>query len=239
MKKRKPFALIVDDSSEFNSLFIRQLGSLGIEAEAVTTPKSFNEKLKQKKPDLGFIDLNLMGSVSGFELVKSTRAAFPNLPLFVVSSQADLGHVSHALEIGANDFIVKPVEVDSLLLGSKLSGYVSTAEVLSNQFALLEVPDGGVPAQVGIGFQIQEVDELGIKICGKHLLLRGAVVYLSGPGLGEITGVTDKPLLLTVTSASVSADGKSYMAYAEFDSDDRDLLTAVRRWLAMKIDANA
>src|SRR5581483_6217712 len=104
-------ALVLDDDPDFLNLAIFVLRQLGIRTEITSTPNDFLDKFKNSKPDCCFIDLNLGGLISGFALVQSIRSGFgKNLPVFVISSASDAQAIAHALEVGANDFIIKPLD---------------------------------------------------------------------------------------------------------------------------------
>lgn len=66
-------------------------------------------------------DINMPG-ISGFELLQEVRKVLPNIPIFMSSAYTDTERQSLAKELGANDYITKPV--DFILLKEKITNIV-------------------------------------------------------------------------------------------------------------------
>lgn len=58
-------------------------------------------------------DINMPG-LSGFELLKDVKEFLPQLPIFMSSAYTDTERQSLAKELGADDYITKPVDFKSL-----------------------------------------------------------------------------------------------------------------------------
>lgn len=58
-------------------------------------------------------DINMPG-ISGFELLQEVRKVLPLIPIFMSSAYTDTERQSLAKELGANDYITKPVDFISL-----------------------------------------------------------------------------------------------------------------------------
>lgn len=73
--------------------------------------------LKQNQPDILLLDL-VMPEVSGFEVLKQLREyeQFAHLPVIILTSSSDPASKLQALELGATDFLAKPVDVIELKL---------------------------------------------------------------------------------------------------------------------------
>jgi two-component system chemotaxis response regulator CheY len=227
----RPKALIVEDDEVQAKVLQVVLSRLGIEVYHVKTANEFIGKIKSLKPDFCLVDLNVESLGIGFSVIQAVRNVLGNDPVLVVASgENDRGAITHALEIGANDFIVKPIDRDILI--SKISRYVQTDKILDARAPLLPVPNEGIAANLCVDTKIQSVDEIGVTLQGSHLVAKGAAFHIGGGILDEITG-RDRPNLMTVVSTWVNPDG-TYGSYAEFDKTDTDVLTSVRRWIAQK-----
>jgi ActR/RegA family two-component response regulator len=226
----QPVALIVDDDPAHNRILAAVLKKLGIASIMCQKASEFLAQLKTTKPNICLVDLNIDDLGVGFTLIKAVRKVLgAELPIIVLSGHGDRQAVAHAVEVGANDFIAKPL--DKGILASKLTRYLMTEELLIAQSALFPVPQGGSPAYVTLEFELQAVDEFGIQIVSKHLLNKGSVYHIESPLLHEVTGAAE-PHLFTVTSTSIDRDGENYLAFCEFDQTNEAVLTAVRRWLS-------
>ena len=62
--------------------------------------------------------------MDGFDLVRNIRAdkRLSKLPIIMITSRTAEKHRSHALEIGASDYLGKPYDEDELL--TLIAGYV-------------------------------------------------------------------------------------------------------------------
>ena len=106
--------LVVDDHSGFRS-FVRAL--LESAAYDVIEAETADEALAALEPALRLVILDVaMAPTSGYELCRSLRTVASRLPLLFVSGERTeaLDRVA-GLTIGADDYLVKPVEPGELL----------------------------------------------------------------------------------------------------------------------------
>jgi DNA-binding response OmpR family regulator len=226
-----PKALIVEDDDIQAKILQIVLTRLGIEIFLVKTAKEFIAKVKTLKPDFCLVDLNVESLGIGFSVIQAVRNVLGSEPVLIVASgESDRKAITHALELGANDFIVKPIDRDILI--SKISRYVQTEKILDARSPLLPVPNEGISASLIVDMKVQSVDELGITLHGKHLIAKGTAFYIGGGVLDEITG-RDRPSLMTVVSTWANQDG-TYGSYVEFDKTDGEVMTSARRWIAQR-----
>lgn len=75
------------------------------------------ERLKQEQPDILLLDLK-MPIVNGFDILKQVRKheQLKRLPVIVLTSSSDAATKLQALELGATDFLAKPVDASELAL---------------------------------------------------------------------------------------------------------------------------
>lgn len=113
MNKSKPCALIVDDEPQIRKMVEVTLTSCGfklIEAE------SGNEAIRltgSYKPDVIILDLGLP-DIDGMEVIKRLRE-WTNTPVVVVSARSDSHDIVEAFELGADDYMTKPFDMDVLI----------------------------------------------------------------------------------------------------------------------------
>ncbi len=107
--------LVVDDSPD-NVFLIRTI----LEEEGYTVSTAENgayalEKIVQSPCDLVLLDL-MMPGIDGYEVTKRVRenTELPFIPILLITAH-DSPNVAHGLDLGADDFIRKPVTVDELL----------------------------------------------------------------------------------------------------------------------------
>jgi diguanylate cyclase (GGDEF)-like protein len=80
-------------------------------------PKDTLALIEEHQPDVVLLDL-MMPEVSGFEVLSSIRAVEQHryLPVIVLSGESEPAARLHALELGATDFLTKPVDPSELQL---------------------------------------------------------------------------------------------------------------------------
>ena len=84
---------------------------------SVSDSKLAVEAIRAESPDVILLDL-VMPDVSGFDILKEMRLDndFKNLPVIVLTSSEDADTKLKALQLGATDFLSKPVDASELAL---------------------------------------------------------------------------------------------------------------------------
>jgi len=221
-----PLIYLVDDDPEFRDLMAAVFKKRKVEFVGFDNPADFLKRLREKRPTLCLVDLHFGGVSSGYQLVQAVRNVLgPELPLIVTSSTSDTHSVSHAMEIGATDFVIKPVDLD--ILFTKLE-YYSNALKQDSSFNFFPVPEDRAAGRMRLGLKVREIDELGITFRTPHLFVKGTFMKVTGPLADEILGAGES-FPVTITSSSVE-DG-IYTAFGEFESVNEKVLQLTRLWL--------
>ena len=108
--------LIVDDFSTMRRIIrniLKQIGFSNVE-EAEDGDVAF-EKLREGCFDFVITDWN-MPNMTGLDLLKNIRtdAALKDIPVLIVTAEAEKENVVQAAQAGVNDYIVKPFTADVL-----------------------------------------------------------------------------------------------------------------------------
>lgn len=105
-----PKILIVDDDEKVREAFARQLEFSGYEAEAARNGKEAVERVQKESFDLILMDL-VMPEMDGFEAIRRIRGIdfLLYVPIIVISALEKPEDIEKALELGANDYVTKPV----------------------------------------------------------------------------------------------------------------------------------
>jgi two-component system alkaline phosphatase synthesis response regulator PhoP len=106
--------LIVEDDEVIADGMARHLEAGGFDAVAVTKGEQGLARLRYEKPDVCVLDLMLPG-VDGWNVIETARAEGIGTPIVVVSARGTEHDRVHALEIGADDYLVKPFSMKELV----------------------------------------------------------------------------------------------------------------------------
>jgi len=119
----KPIVLAVDDAPVMLMAVKQALGDI-YKVYMLSKPLEVKDFLNKVTPDLFLLDYN-MPLMNGFELVPVIRE-FPEhkeTPIVFLTSEGTVDHLTTAMHLGANDFIVKPFQAKALR--EKLATYIS------------------------------------------------------------------------------------------------------------------
>src|SRR6266700_2016372 len=106
--------LVIDDDESLRDTIGVMLEQEGFRAELAGDGRSGYARALVLKPDLLLVDLRLPG-MSGVEICRQLRAARVKTPLIVLSAIGDEVDKVLLLEIGADDYVVKPFGARELL----------------------------------------------------------------------------------------------------------------------------
>ncbi len=108
--------LIVDDDSTTRKLLGLYLKAKGYEVAFAENGLQGIEKLGMENPNLIISDLN-MPYMDGIEFVKSVRSGpvQADIPILMVTTEADPEERERALSVGVNGYLVKPVTAEVVI----------------------------------------------------------------------------------------------------------------------------
>lgn len=116
MKMNRSSILVVDDSTTNIALLEAVLEDKGYQIIKAQNAKDALLSVKRKYPDLILLDL-LIPKISGFDFFEQLRKdeKTKNIPVIVISALSDKESETKAMEMGAMDFINKPVDIQYLI----------------------------------------------------------------------------------------------------------------------------
>jgi chemosensory pili system protein ChpA (sensor histidine kinase/response regulator) len=116
MVRRKPRVLVVDDSISIRKYVQRFLDRSGYEVETATDGMNALEVLGKTKVDAVVTDLE-MPVMHGYDLMAEMKRnpVFMTIPIIVLTSRAGEKHRQKAIDMGAQDYLVKPFEEQEMI----------------------------------------------------------------------------------------------------------------------------
>ncbi|MBD3609074.1 MAG: response regulator [Gammaproteobacteria bacterium] len=113
---RPAHILVVDDSAENRELLFRRLSKDGHMVHSAEDGYEALDKLsKSDAIDLILLDVNMPG-MSGVDVLASIKADknLLHIPVIMVSAQDEMNTVTRCIEMGADDYLIKPYEPSML-----------------------------------------------------------------------------------------------------------------------------
>ncbi|MGB1077457.1 MAG: response regulator transcription factor [Bdellovibrionales bacterium] len=106
--------LVVEDQEDLCRLITKHFESVGFRAEAVHTGEDALECIVPDYYDVIVLDRGLP-DMEGLELLESLRSGGVKTPILVLTAKDGLGDKVEGLNSGADDYLVKPFEMDELV----------------------------------------------------------------------------------------------------------------------------
>jgi two-component system alkaline phosphatase synthesis response regulator PhoP len=106
--------LIIEDDDVIAEGMSRHLASAGFDPLWVSKGEAGLARLRYENPDVCVLDLMLPG-LDGWKLIETARSEGIGTPIVVVSARGTEHDRVHALEIGADDYLVKPFSMKELV----------------------------------------------------------------------------------------------------------------------------
>lgn len=106
--------VVVDDDAEIRDLIREYLSEEGFVVREADGGPTMWELVRESAPDLVLLDLKLPGD-DGLTLARDLRQQFPAVGIVMISAKEDVVDRVAGLEIGADDYLVKPFHLRELL----------------------------------------------------------------------------------------------------------------------------
>ena len=113
MSAKKTTILAADDDPQLLRLMSRNLQLEGYEVLAASDGQQALEQIEQQSPDLVLLDV-MMPRMDGFSVCYNVRE-FSTVPIIIVTARGQDQDKVRGLDLGADDYLIKPFSIDELL----------------------------------------------------------------------------------------------------------------------------
>lgn len=113
--KESRHLLVVDDDTRIRNLLQKYLIENGYFVSVVKDAQEAEQLLKEIQCNLIILDLMMPGE-NGVDFTKKLRRDKNNIPIIMLTAMSESNHRVTGLEVGADDYLVKPFEPKELLL---------------------------------------------------------------------------------------------------------------------------
>lgn len=105
--------LIVDDDTNISGLISLYLNKEGYDTREITNGRTALELFQEYMPNLVLLDVMLPG-IDGYDICKRIRS-ISQVPIIMLTAKGDIFDKVLGLELGADDYIVKPFDPKELI----------------------------------------------------------------------------------------------------------------------------
>jgi len=128
-QRKRYRVLMVEDSRLSLEVYAQRLERRGYAVATAVSAEEARVRLEEAQPDIVLLDV-FMPKVSGFEFLRELRnaPATSTTPVILISALSDTKHIVEGLELGANDYVTKPIVMP--ILTARMEALLRSAELV-------------------------------------------------------------------------------------------------------------
>ncbi len=107
--------LVVEDDAELNRIVCTYLNDSGFHAKGCLNANDAYDEMYNNMYELIVSDI-MMPGIDGFEFARTVRKVNKTIPILFMSAKDDLTSKQRGFQLGIDDYMVKPIELDELRL---------------------------------------------------------------------------------------------------------------------------
>lgn len=141
--------LVVEDDTKLNKVVCTYLNDSGFQAKGCLNANDAYDEMYNNLYELIISDI-MMPEIDGFEFAENVRRVNKHIPILFMSAKDDLPSKQKGFKLGIDDYMVKPVELDELLL--RIRALLRRANIETERKLVvgnLELDADGMTATIG------------------------------------------------------------------------------------------
>lgn len=107
--------LVLEDDAKLNQIVCTYLNDSGFHAKGCLNANEAYDEMYNNLYEMIISDI-MMPEIDGFEFAKTVRKVNKHIPILFMSAKDDLPSKQKGFQLGIDDYMVKPIELDELLL---------------------------------------------------------------------------------------------------------------------------
>ena len=124
-KTPPPFSiLLVDDNRDFVEFLKYLLSHRGFDVQCVYGGAECLDAVRRQNFDLVILDV-MMPKVDGLTVCRELKKFALSLPVFLLTAKDDLATRAAAIELGASEFLAKPVNIEHFITRVRTQCHIS------------------------------------------------------------------------------------------------------------------
>ncbi len=106
--------LLVDDEKDFLETLCKRLAKRKLDVISANSGREAISKIEETPVDVVVLDVRMPG-MNGIETLKEIKKIKPSIEVIMLTAHADVQVAIEGMELGAFDYLMKPMEIDDLL----------------------------------------------------------------------------------------------------------------------------
>ena len=147
--------LVVEDDIKLNHIVCTYLNDSGFQTKGCLSANEAYEEMYNNLYELIISDI-MMPEMDGFEFARTVRQVNKTIPILFMSAKDDLPSKQKGFHLGIDDYMVKPIELDELLLRVR---------------ALLRRANIEMERKITVGNLVLDADGMSAEIDGEEINL--------------------------------------------------------------------
>ena len=147
--------LVVEDDEKLNRIVCTYLNDSGFQAKGCLGAQEAYDEMYNQLYDLIISDI-MMPGIDGFEFARTVRKVNQRIPILFMSARDDLPSKQKGFQLGIDDYMVKPVDLDELVLRVR---------------ALLRRANIEMERKITVGNLVLDADGLSAEVDGEEISL--------------------------------------------------------------------
>lgn len=147
--------LVVEDDVKLNQIVCASLNAAGYTAHGCLNAREAFDMLYGGGIDVIVSDI-MMPGVDGFELVTHVRSIDKKIPILLMTARDDIAAKQRGFRSGIDDYMVKPIDVDELLL--RIEALLRRARIEAEK-------------RLTIGSTVLDAEEMSAYVNGEEIVL--------------------------------------------------------------------
>lgn len=147
--------LVVEDDERLNRIVCTYLNDSGFQARGCLNAQDAYDEMYNQLYDLIISDI-MMPGIDGFEFARTVRKVNKRIPILFMSAKDDLPSKQKGFQLGIDDYMVKPIDLDELVLRVR---------------ALLRRANIEMERKITVGNLVLDADALSAEVDGEEISL--------------------------------------------------------------------
>ena len=106
--------LLVDDEAEFLETLVKRIRKRNVNVHGAKSGEEALSFLKEQAVDVVVLDVRMPG-LDGIETLRKLKKDHPLIEVIMLTGHASLEVAIEGMELGAFDYLMKPIDIDDLL----------------------------------------------------------------------------------------------------------------------------